>query len=202
PSILIPTMDFVRSPELWLWAIHRYRGTLSWSPNFGYAVCASRLADSAIAGLDLASWRIAMSASEPVLAHTLEAFAARFAPHALRPEAITAGWGLAETITFVTTADPGARLRVETLDRGTLAKAGSAVPCDGDGFSAVGLGRPLRGCTVEIRDDEQRVMAERHVGTIWVRSTYLFAGYQGDPAASDHAVVDGWLDTGDQGYLA
>ncbi len=74
PSVLIPTMDFMRDPALWLWAIHRYRGTLSWAPNFAYTICAKRVADGELAGLDLSSWRIAINAAEPVLASTIASF--------------------------------------------------------------------------------------------------------------------------------
>jgi fatty-acyl-CoA synthase len=200
-AVLIPTMDFVREPEMWLWAIHRRRGTLSWSPNFGYAVCASRLPDDAVAGLDLASWRIAISASEPVLASTSRAFVERFARYGLPTSAITPGWGLAETVTISTTTTAPEPLRAETIDRQVLAREGRAVIASGDGFSCVSLGRALPGCTVEIRDGA-RVLPERGVGTIWVRSTYLFAGYHDDAASTERVVVDGWLDTGDQGYLA
>ena len=201
-SVLIPTMDFVRTPELWMWAVHRHRGTLSWSPNFGYAVCAARLSDDALDGLDLSSWRIAMSASEPVLAKTLRDFVHRFAPYGLREAAPSAGWGLAETITFATTPVVEVPPRVETIDRPTLARTGVATPTAGEGLTSVGLGTPVRGCDLEIRDDAGRVLPERHVGNIWVRSTSLFAGYQGEPEGSTHAVVDGWLDTADQGYVA
>ena len=70
PTVLIPTAEFLREPALWLWAIHRYRGTLSWAPNFAYALCASRMPDADLEGLDLSGWRIAINAAEPLLAAT------------------------------------------------------------------------------------------------------------------------------------
>ena len=36
PTVLIPTMEFMRDPALWLWAIDRYDGAITWAPNFGY----------------------------------------------------------------------------------------------------------------------------------------------------------------------
>ena len=51
PSVLIPTFDFMREPVLWLWAVHHYRGALSWSPNFAYTYCATRVPDTDLAGL-------------------------------------------------------------------------------------------------------------------------------------------------------
>ena len=71
PTVLIPTMDFMREPALWLWAIHRYRGAHAWAPNFAYTLCARRVPDAEIEGLDLSSWRLAVSAAEPILAPTI-----------------------------------------------------------------------------------------------------------------------------------
>jgi acyl-CoA synthetase (AMP-forming)/AMP-acid ligase II len=79
PTVLIPTMDFMRDPSAWLRAIHAYRGSLSWAPNFAYGLCATRIADADLVGLDLSSWRIAITAAEPVLAATVAAFCARLA---------------------------------------------------------------------------------------------------------------------------
>src|SRR5262249_35139509 len=121
PTVLIPTMDFMREPALWLWAIHHYRGALSWAPNFAYTLCAKRIPEAELEGLDLSSWRIALSAAEPVLAHTIEAFAARFAAYGYRPEAMTPGWGLAENVTLATAHPVGERPTIETIDRTLLA---------------------------------------------------------------------------------
>jgi fatty-acyl-CoA synthase len=47
----------------------------------------------------------------------------------------------------------------------------------------------------------RRPLPDRHVGAVWLRSNSLFAGYHRDPEATARALVDGWLDTGDVGYL-
>jgi long-chain acyl-CoA synthetase len=53
------------------------------------------------------------------------------------------------------------------------------------------VGRPMP--NVDIRIDEQ--------GEIQVRSASVFGGYFDDPAATSAALQDGWLRTGDAGYL-
>jgi fatty-acyl-CoA synthase len=202
PTILIPTLDFMREPALWLWGVHRYRGALSWAPNFAYAFCANRISDDELTGLDLSSWRIAINAAEPVLAPTLRAFTTRFAAHGFRPEAMTPAWGLAENVTIATAHPIGVVPRVETIERHTLVTHGLAQPTEGDGLASVAIGRCLPHCEVEIRDAEQCSLPERHVGTIWLRTNSLFQGYLRDPEETSRVLVEGWLDTGDEGYVA
>ncbi len=201
-SVLIPTMDFMREPVLWLWALHHYSGTLSWAPNCAYTYCTRRVPDEALEGLDLSSWRIAVNAAEPVLASTLQAFAARFAPHGFAPEAMTPAWGLAENVTIATAHPIGVRPSVERIDRQALSAEGLARPGPEDGLASVAIGRCLPGCAVEIRDAQGRRLPDRHVGTVWLRSNSLFSGYHRNPLLTAQVLVDGWLDTGDQGYVA
>jgi len=202
PSVLIPTFDFMREPVLWLWAMHHYRGALSWSPNFAYTYCATRVPDRELEGLDLGSWRIAINAAEPVLASTLEAFAKRFEAHGFRPETMCPAWGLAENVTIATAHPVDEPARCETIDRERLATEHVAYPTQGEGLQSVSIGRCLPHCEVEIRDDSGRALPDRHVGGIVLKTNSLFRGYHRMEQQTQRALVDGWLDTGDQGYLA
>jgi fatty-acyl-CoA synthase len=202
PTVLIPTMDFMRDPSLWLWALHRYRGAISWAPNFAYAVAASRIPEADLEGLDLSSWRIAINAAEPLLARSVEAFTRRFAPHGFRPEAMTPAWGLAENVTIATAHPVSEPPRIEHLDRSVLAARGVAEPCGPEGLPSVAIGRCLPRCRVEIRDEKGARLPDRRVGAVWLRSGSLFSAYHRDPELTARALVDGWLDSGDHGYLA
>jgi acyl-CoA synthetase (AMP-forming)/AMP-acid ligase II len=201
-SVLIPTMDFLRLPSLWLRTVDRYRGTVSWAPNFAYTICAKRVPESELAGLDLSSWRLAINAAEPVLARTVEIFCERFRHFGFRPEAMTPAWGLAENVTIATAHPAGESPLVETIDRQALANEGVARPTGGEGLSSVAIGRCLPHCRVECRDNDGRALPDRHVGAVWLRSNSLFVGYHNKPEATHRCLVDGWLDTGDRGYLA
>jgi len=200
PSVLIPTFDFMREPVLWLWAIHHYRGTLSWSPNFAYTYCATRVPDRDLEGLDLSSWRIAINAAEPVLAPTLKAFSERFVPHRFAPAAMTPAWGLAENVTIATAHPTDQPPRVEAIDRQALASEGVARAATGEGIPSVAIGRCLPECAFEIRDGGGAALPERHVGAIFLHSNSLFTGYHRSPDQTARALDAGWLDTGDQGY--
>lgn len=202
PTVLIPTMDFMRTPSLWLWAVHRHQGAISWAPNFAYHVAATRVPGAELEGLDLSSWRIAINAAEPLLAHTIELFTRRFAPYGFRPEAMTPAWGLAENVTIATAHPVEAAPRIEHVDREALARRGVAEPrADGD-MPSIAIGRCLPGCSVEIRDASGTPLPDRRVGTVWLHSDSLLRGYHGDPELTRRVLVDGWLDTGDLGYRA
>ncbi len=57
--VVMSPLTFLARPERWLWAIHKHRGTLSASPNFGYEISCRRIDDKTIQGLDFSSWRLA-----------------------------------------------------------------------------------------------------------------------------------------------
>ena len=204
PTVLIPTMDFMADPSLWLWAVDRYRGALSWAPNFAYSVCAKRVSAAEIEGLDLSSWRIAINAAEPVLPHTIEAFTKRFSDYGFKPEAMTPAWGLAENVTIATAHPTGERPRIEHIDRQALARDNVARPVDdADALPSIAIGKCLPHCDVEIRDPENlEALPERSIGRVWLRSNSLFHGYHKAPDDTSAALKDGWLDTGDEGYIA
>lgn len=199
-SVLIPTADFLREPVLWLRAIQRYRGTLSWAPNFAYALCTKRIADSELSGLDLSSWRVALNASEPVLPETVAAFAKRFGPYGYSPSAMSSAWGLAEVVMVSNLHPPAEEPLLDTIDRKILAREGRAEPTTAEGLTLVATGRCLPGFEMQIRDETQQRLGDRLLGSIWLRSDTLFAGYRGDPDLTASIVSDGWIDSGDCGY--
>jgi len=199
-TVLIPTMDFMRDPAMWLRAIDKYRGSFAWAPNLAYALCAKRLSDEALEGLDLSTWRLALNASEPVLAPTLAAFAERMAAYGFVPESMSPAYGLAEATVLATCHPVREEPRCEVLDREVLASREVAEPTTGDGVACVSIGATIPDCTIEIRDAEGRALPERHVGKVWLHSNALFWGYHANPELTNRVLVDGWLDTGDRGY--
>ena len=201
PTVLIPTMDFLREPTLWLWALHAYDGAVSWAPNFAYSLCTKRVADEEIEGLDLSRWRLAFNASEPVLAETIEGFARRFTPFGYRPEAMTPAWGLAETVMVITAHPASEAPRVEVVDRQIMASEGRA-STSAEGLPLVATGKAMAPCELEIRNPATGArLGDRQVGDIWLRSNCLFLGYHGDPKLTEQVVSNGWLRSGDRGYV-
>jgi len=183
PLVLIPTQAFLARPARWLWAIHRYRGTLSAAPNFAYEILAAKVPEDELRGLDLSSWRVAFNGAEPVRAATLERFARRFAPFGFDARAATPVYGLAECAVGLT---------FPPLGRGPLIDAGGIVSC----------GRPLPGHQVRVVDEGGREAPERVEGRVEFRGPSATAGYFNNPQATRALARGEWLDTGDLGYIA
>jgi fatty-acyl-CoA synthase len=196
---LLPPEVFAARPALWLRALSRTRAAVSPAPTFGYALCLRRVRDEELAGVDLSAWRFALCGAEPVAPEVLRTFAARFAPWGFRAEALTPVYGLAEAalaVTFGATSRPFASRR---YDRVAL-RDGRALPAAG-GRELVSVGRPLAGMDVAVRDGDRRVLPERRVGTVWTRGPSLMDGYLGRPEETARVLRDGWLDTGDLGFV-
>jgi acyl-CoA synthetase (AMP-forming)/AMP-acid ligase II len=188
---LIPPELFVARPALWLRALSRTHANISAAPNFAYALCTDRVPDEEMEGVDLGDWRVALNGAEPVSAVTLRAFAARFARWGLRPEALMPVYGLSEATLAVTFSDGRTAFRTARVDRDALADK-RVVPTE-DGMEIVSVGRPLPGVEIAAAVDA--------VGPVRVRGASVMAGYLHQPERTAAAIVDGWLDTGDLGFL-
>jgi acyl-CoA synthetase (AMP-forming)/AMP-acid ligase II len=198
PLVLLPPEHFLARPALWLRAIARHRGTISAAPHFAFAYAADRVRDADLAGLSLASWRVALDGAEPVTAGALRRFAERFSPHGLDPGALMPVYGLSEAALAVTFSPPGRAPLAESVDPAALA-AGQVAPGP---RAVISVGRPIPGVEVEVRGDDGAALPERRLGRIHVRGPSLMRGYLGDDDATSRALRDGWLDTGDLGFHA
>ncbi len=200
PLALMAPTTFLLQPARWLWAIHRHKGTLTASPNFGYALCAKRVRARDREGLDLSSMRCALNGAEPVNQHTTDAFLREFEPHGFRREAMFPVYGLAEAtvaVTFPRPGDPGKHLDV---DRAALA-AGYVEPKKGEGSTAlVCVGRAVPGHELQIVDEKGRATPPAEVGHLIVRGPSVMQGYYGDAKATAAVLREGWLWTGDLGF--
>lgn len=206
PTALIPPFGFLLKPSRWLWAMHYFRATSCFAPNFAYQLCVKRIKDSELEGLDLSAWERAYNAAEFIHADTVRHFTERFQPCGFEPDAWRPSYGMAEMVVGVSCRYRGDALRMETLSRSALASRRRAVPLPEasgpDAFTVLSVGRMLPGIELRIVDEESRPVAERQEGEILLRGTSLFSGYFKNPEATDSVLRDGWLYTGDLGYVA
>ena len=205
PLVLLSPLAFLARPSRWLWALHAHRGTLSAAPNFAFDLCARKVSDEEIRGLDLSSWRLALNGSEAVSAETIERFIRRFADYGLKPEAVCPVYGLAEASVALTVPRLGAPPRIDCVGREAFERMRLAKPADQADPAAlrfVGCGRPLPAHEIRVVDETARALAERMEGRIEFRGPSVTAGYFRNPAATRYAVHDGWMDSGDLGYVA
>jgi 1-acyl-sn-glycerol-3-phosphate acyltransferase len=205
PVAILSPLAFLARPARWLWTLHAHGGTVSPAPNFAFELCARRIDDRELEGLDLSRWRLAFNGSEPVSPDTIERFTRRFAPYGFRPEAMCPVYGLAETSVALTVPPLGRRPRVDRVVRERFQarrEALPAPPADANPLRFVACGRPLAGHEVRVVDRARVALPERIEGRIEFRGPSVTAGYFRRPEATRAVMHDGWMDSGDLGYLA
>lgn len=191
---------FVARPAVWLRAISSFGATISVAPNFAYGLCTERIRDEELEGVDLSSWRVALNGSEAVAPAVLHRFRERFACWGLRPEALTPVYGLSEAALAVTFSALDRPFLSVRFNRELLARERRAV-LDPAGMELVSVGRPVPGFELELRDETGAALGESQVGHVWIRGPSLMDGYLDRPEATAEVLQDGWLDTGDLGFL-
>jgi len=202
----LPTEEFARRPLTWLRLISDNRGTMSYGPSFGYELCSRRFSSSAATApdLDLSSWRVAGIGGEMIKPKVMQGFADVFSSCGFSDKAFNASYGLAECVLGVSFSTPGTGMRMDHISKQEMGDNHRAVsvPDDGsgDGRTFVACGKVIPDHTVEIRDEDGKVLSEREVGRVFFSGPSVMQGYWGDPEATEACIEDGWLDTGDLGY--
>ena len=203
----LKTEDFARRPLAWLDLISRNEGTtLSYSPTFGYDICSRRIgSQSKVAErFDLSRWRVAGNGADMIRPDVMQAFVDAFADAGFNARSFLPSYGLAEATLAVSIMPPGEGIVVELVEETLLAGGGSADRNRPQRYRAiVNCGKPVRDMEVAIRDEEGRPLPERAIGKVYARGPSIMVGYFRDEAATDACLDgDGWLDTGDMGYLS
>ena len=186
PAVLLTPQAFIKRPAEWLKAISRYRATVSFAPNFAYDLAVRRIRDGDLQGLDLSRWRIAGCGAEPIHAQTLSAFADRFAGLGFRATSFLPCYGLAEHVLAATLPPRDRALRVEHT---------SSVPL-------VSCGRALPGHDMRVVREDGCEAREREIGEIRLAGPSVMLGYYRDEGSTAETIRNGWLHTGDLGYLS
>ncbi len=204
PVVILPTTSFARDPRVWLKAIDKYRGTITFAPNFAYAQVVKRLRDQDLETLDLSCLRVAGCGAEPIHAPTLLSFAERLAPAGFRREAFLPSYGLAESTLAVSIHRRESPIRTDRIDLEAFkrGKADPATENNGASSEIVSCGVPFPDHQVAIINDEGAPLPEREIGEVVVKGPSVTRGYFRNPEATAATWRDGWLRTGDLGYIA
>jgi acyl-CoA synthetase (AMP-forming)/AMP-acid ligase II len=207
--IQMSPFDWVRNPKLMLWALHTYRGTLAWMPNFAFKFMATRIVEEDLIGLDLSSVRMLISASESVRDEASQAFIMRFAPYGFNRNAVGAAYGMAEHVMAITFTRLGQYTPVDYVDRVQLSAHRLAHPVNADhplAIPMVSCGLPMREVEIKVCDPDDPTdspLPERHVGELHMISPFMFKGYYHRPDLTANAFDShGWYKSGDLGYIA
>ena len=206
----LATRDFAMRPRQWLSLLSRSKATISFSPPFGFELCARRLRPGEAADYDLSAWRVAGVGAEMIHPEVLQRFAEAVAPSGFDPGAFLPCYGMAECALAVSFSPLGTGVSVDRVDSERLAVEGKAVAAGSDEDASparistfVNCGAPIPDFEVEVRDESGQPLGDRTTGTIFLRGPSVMSGYFRDPqSTSDTLSADGWLNTGDIGYRA
>jgi fatty-acyl-CoA synthase len=202
--MFLPTMSFIRRPSLWLDAVHRFRGSITFAPNFAFALATRAVTETQAAGWDLSCLRALGCGAEPIQADVLREFLGRFEKNGLSSRCILPCYGMAEATLAVTFHDLGAPLQTDRIGLAAMknGRAESASEGESNALELVSCGRSFPGHEIMIVGEDGAPLGERQVGEIWLRGPSVTAGYFGDVQATAETFAGGWLKTGDLGYRA
>lgn len=202
--VILSPLDFLAKPERWLWAIHRYRATLTAAPNFAYELCLKRTTMEQFGGLRLDSVRAMFNGAEPVSPGTMQRFSDRFSGAGLKPTALMPVYGLAECTVGLTFPPLNRGPLVDRVSRDHFMKKGFAErdPDSTDALQFVACGLPIQDHEIRIIDASGRELPDRHQGQLQFRGPSATCGYYNNPEKTRDLFDNDWLNSGDLAYIA
>lgn len=199
------TEDFARRPLAWLDIISRADGTvISYSPTFGYDICARRISSQTKASerFALSNWRLAGNGADMIRPDVMQGFVDAFGEAGFDASAFLPSYGLAEATLAVSIMPPGEGIKVELVEETEL----SGQPGDTERptryRAIVNCGKAVKDMTIEVRSEDGEKLPDCNIGKVWCSGPSLMKEYFRDPESTAECLVDGWLDTGDMGYLS
>ncbi|OYT81438.1 non-ribosomal peptide synthetase [Pseudomonas sp. PGPPP2] len=203
PCVLMSPAYFLGRPLRWLEAISQYGGTISGGPDFAYRLCSERVSESALERLDLSTWRVAYSGSEPIRLDTLDRFAEKFAACGFSSDNFFASYGLAEATLFVAGGTRGHGIPALRVDETALA-ANRAEPGQGSAIMSCGTSQPEHAVLI-VDPHTLSELPDNRVGELWATGPSIAHGYWRNPEATAKTFVQHagrtWLRTGDLGFI-
>jgi fatty-acyl-CoA synthase len=201
--VSVTPADFLSRPVLWAELISRYGGTITTAPNFAWAVLARQLARVEPGTLDLSSLRVAGNGAEPIDPAAMGAFLEIAGRFGLRETAVNCCYGAAESTLVISMSEMADGMMLDVVDAVELERNRKAVPAGGPGSRRIPmLGRPFPSVEVRVADDRGNPLGEREVGRIQLRGESVTSAYVTPEGEEPARGEDGWLDIGDEGYVA
>jgi len=183
-QIHAPTQMFLSNPPILLDWIERYRVTSAWLPNFALGLINKHADTIKQKQWDLSSLKSVLSAAEPIVPQTAKKFYKLLAPYGFSIEGMHSAWGMSEAVASI------------VISRQYLLNLPS------NDYPFVEVGKPIPNCSVRIVDDQGEITQEDVVGQVQIKGPMITCGYYQNPELNQESFTpDGWLKTGDLGFL-
>ncbi|MBF0287241.1 MAG: SDR family NAD(P)-dependent oxidoreductase [SAR324 cluster bacterium] len=183
-QIHMSTEYILQNPLRWLDLIDQHRATISWAPNFAFALLNDRAKEIKRHSWDLSSMNFLINAGEQIATKTIRTCLKLLRSHGLPTHATRPAFGMSETCSGITFSE------------------GFSLEASSDEMSFVELGPPINGASIRIADDQEQIVREGTVGRLQVRGPSVTSGYYQNPERNQEVFTeDGWFTTGDLGYL-
>lgn len=204
-QFLMPPTLFILDPELWLRKAHEHRITVLSSPNFGYRHFLNHYKAEHVVDWDLSPLRLLFNGAEPISAELCERFLEVIEPSGARKSIMFPVYGMAEASLAVTFPPANEAVVPVHLDRSQVT-VGERIheidPSEEACVTFVDVGYPVRDCEVRICDNNSCELDELFIGNIQIKGNNVSQGYYNNPIETNRLITrDGWLDTGDLGFL-
>lgn len=204
-QVVMPTTLFIKRPLLWMDLATRFKATLLYSPNFGFQYLMKSIAtDRVPEDWQLHNVRVIVNGAEPISEKITKEFLHLLHNCGLKVNAVFPGYGLAEASVAVTLPDLEHQLSFVYCKRKQLKPGDHVIICqpnEADSLSFANCGYPVDDCQIRITDEQDQVLPASMVGNIQVKGGNVTRGYYKQPEYTKPITSDGWLKTGDLGFL-
>ena len=197
-------VKFVKRPALWFDLISQHKMTVTSSPNFGYRLLLKKVKDKHLETWDLSSLRLIFNGAEPISVPLVKEFMRKLARCNLAEKSMFMVYGMAEACLAVTFPTLGTKPESYCLSRNSLinkSRAEEVPESEADSFQVANEGYPIPGMAIRIVDQDGEIVSEKQLGEIQIQGDNVTVGYINNPEATLKSFQDGWLKTGDTGFM-
>lgn len=183
-NIYLPVELLIRNPLLWLDSLSKHRVTHAQTTNFILAHVLDQLRTNPQHDWDFSSVEIIGIGAEPIVAKTARSFLEILSKYNLNSNVLSPAYGMTE-------CGPIA-----------FSREGFSLTTTSDSDRFVEIGRPSKGHSIRIVDQQGNILEESQIGRIQVTGPSMTSGYYQAPELTRELFTeDGWINTGDLGFL-
>ncbi|MBL7543055.1 MAG: AMP-binding protein [Bdellovibrionaceae bacterium] len=177
-------IDFIKSPEKFLEMTSRLRATIWVGPDSMYRILSKVLTQNPV-DISLASLKVCLSGSEPVLLETFNQFQSVAGNYGWNPQSFITAYGQAENVLIISFGV--LRSHVKSYEKNKR--------------QVVSCGKPVRDIKIQILDENHKLMKDGLEGMIWIQSPSLCSGFLDKDEVFKALCLGSWFFTGDIGFI-